>query len=116
MALFGYGFVHTNERPDEVYLILRRGLKLAQDSGNRQYESHFALGLSRLAVTQGEPIDALDFLTVAIRNHRVSWGLVRTSRTDRAGRDRIRFRRNPLRTRNSARNGRRGQSRPPCTR
>jgi tetratricopeptide (TPR) repeat protein len=69
MALFGYGFVHTNERPDEAYRTLRRGLKLAQDSGNRQYESHFALGLSRLAVTQGEPIDALDFLTVAIRNH-----------------------------------------------
>ena len=69
MALFGYGFVHTNERPDEAYRILRRGLKIAQDSGNRQYESHFALGLSRLALTQGDPIDALDFLTVAIRNH-----------------------------------------------
>ena len=69
MALFGYGFVHTNERPDEAYRILRRGLKIAQDSGNRQYESHFALGLSRLALTQGDPIDALDFLTMAIRNH-----------------------------------------------
>ena len=69
MALFGYGFVHTNERPDAAYRTLRRGLKIAQDSGNRQYESHFALGLSRLAVTQGDPIDALDFLTVAIRNH-----------------------------------------------
>jgi hypothetical protein len=69
MALFAYGFIHTEDDPAAAYQILHRGLKIAQSSGNRQYESHFALGLSRLAATQGDPMDAFGFLAVAIRNH-----------------------------------------------
>jgi len=52
-----------------AYDIFRRGLTIAQDSGNRQFESHFALFLSRLAIDHGDPVDAFDFLTLAIRNH-----------------------------------------------
>ncbi len=69
MALFAYGFIHTGDDPQTAYQILRRGLKIAQNSGNRQYESHVLLGLSRLAATQGDPVDAFDYLALAIHNH-----------------------------------------------
>jgi hypothetical protein len=45
-----------------------RGLAIAKESDNRFTESHFAVGLSRLAATHGDPLDAFEFLTVAIRN------------------------------------------------
>ena len=49
--------------------VLRQALDIAQDSGNRQLESHIAAGLAELATTQGDPLDAFEFFTLAIRNY-----------------------------------------------
>jgi len=63
-----HGFAHCDAAPRKAYEVLRRGLRIARESGNRQIETHLAVILARLAGTQGVPVDALDFLTVAIRN------------------------------------------------
>jgi len=68
-ALIPYGSACSEVDPAGAYDIFRRGLTIAQDSGNRQFESHFALFLSRLAIDHGDPVNAFDFLTLAIRNH-----------------------------------------------
>ena len=51
---------------------MRRGLAIAQDSGNRYDESHLANVLGRLEARYGDPLAALDYLTLAIRNYRDS--------------------------------------------
>ena len=68
-ALLAYGYAQTAADPAAAYETLRRGLTIAQDSGNRTYESHLAGILSRLAATYGDPRDAFDFLTLAIRHY-----------------------------------------------
>ena len=42
---------------------------IAQDSGNRYNETHLAASLSRLEAEYGDPLAALDYLTLAIRNY-----------------------------------------------
>lgn len=68
-ALLAYGYAKTAVDPAAAYEALRRGLAIAQDSGNRTYESHLAGILSRLAATHGDPTDVFDFLTLAIRHY-----------------------------------------------
>ena len=68
LALLSYSSAHRDVDPSSAYDSYRRGLALAQESGNRQHETHYAVGLSRLAITQGDPLDAFDFLTLSIRN------------------------------------------------
>jgi predicted ATPase len=46
---------------------LRRGLVIAQDSGNRYTESLLAVSLCRLEAVYGDPLAALDYITLAIR-------------------------------------------------
>ena len=46
----------------------RRGLVIAQDSGNRYAETLLAAVLSRLEAEHGDPLAALDYVTLAIRN------------------------------------------------
>ena len=41
---------------------------IAQDSGNRFNESHLAVTLARLEAEHGDPLAALEYLAVAIRN------------------------------------------------
>ena len=48
---------------------LRRGLVIAQDSGNRYTEISPGGPLSRLEAEHGDPLAALDYFTVAIRNY-----------------------------------------------
>jgi hypothetical protein len=67
--LFAYGMAHRDANPAAAYKAHRRGLKIAQDNGNRQIESHHAACLSRFANAQGDPGDILDYLTLAIRNY-----------------------------------------------
>ncbi|MFZ0906062.1 MAG: adenylate/guanylate cyclase domain-containing protein, partial [Mycobacterium sp.] len=54
---------------DPVALLdaLRRGLVIAQDSGNRYTESLLAVSLCRLEAVYGDPLAALDYITLAIR-------------------------------------------------
>ena len=66
-ALLVYGVAHRKADPVAAYDVHRRGLKIAQDSGNRQVEGYQAGNLARLAATYGEPKDALEYITLALR-------------------------------------------------
>jgi tetratricopeptide (TPR) repeat protein len=65
--LLAYGIANRYADPAAAYDAHRRGLQIAYDSGNRQIESFHAGNLSRLAVTLGKPLEALDYITLAIR-------------------------------------------------
>ncbi len=47
---------------------MRRGVVIAQDSGNRTFETYLASSLARLEAQHGDPLAALDYFLVAIRN------------------------------------------------
>jgi predicted ATPase len=66
-TLLAYGIAQRDTNPRDAYEAHRRGLKIAQDSGNRQLETFHAGNLSRLAAIHGEPVDALDYADLAIR-------------------------------------------------
>jgi predicted ATPase len=67
-ALLAYGFARRDGDPVAAYDVLRRGMTIAQGSGNRQVVSHIAVSLARLAVAHGDPTDAFDYLILALRN------------------------------------------------
>ncbi|MGO9383603.1 MAG: adenylate/guanylate cyclase domain-containing protein, partial [Mycobacterium sp.] len=67
-ALNTYGYAFGDADPVRALEALRRGLVIAQDSGNRFVESHVATGLSRLEPEHGDPLAALDHITLAIGN------------------------------------------------
>ena len=68
-ALFAYGTAFRYADPDRAPNALRRGLVIAQDSGNRYNESLLAASLSHLEAEYGDPLVALEYFTVAIRNY-----------------------------------------------
>ncbi|MCV7439147.1 adenylate/guanylate cyclase domain-containing protein [Mycobacterium seoulense] len=67
-ALYAYGFAFRDADPARALEALRRGLVIAQDSGSRAAESLLATVLSRLEADHGDPVAALDHITLAIRN------------------------------------------------
>ena len=67
-ALYAYGYAFGDADPVRALEALRRGLVIAQDSGNRLSESLLATVLSRLEAEHGDPLAALDHITLAIRN------------------------------------------------
>ena len=68
-ALVAYGFARRDVDPAAAYESFQRGLTIARDSRNRQIESHLAGNVSIVAESHGDPVDALDNLNFAIRNH-----------------------------------------------
>jgi tetratricopeptide (TPR) repeat protein len=66
-ALLAYGIANRDADPAAAYNAHRKGQKIAQDSGNRQIESYHAGNLSRVAAAQGEHVDALEYVTLALR-------------------------------------------------
>jgi predicted ATPase len=68
-ALHVHGRVFGDTDPAGAMAALRRGLTIAQDSGNRFNETHLAGQLSRVEARHGDPLVALDHLTLAIRNY-----------------------------------------------
>jgi hypothetical protein len=48
---------------------MRRGLVIAQDSGNHANETHLAALLARVEAEHGDPVAALDHVTLAIHNY-----------------------------------------------
>ena len=68
-AHIAYGYPRRGTDPIGADEGFRRGLAIAQASGNRQLESHLAGNLSFVAATQGDLLDALDHITRTIRNH-----------------------------------------------
>ena len=68
-ALFAYGVAFRDADPDRARDALRRGLVIAQDSGNRANESNLAAMLAGLEAQHGDPLAAFDYVTLAIRNY-----------------------------------------------
>jgi predicted ATPase/class 3 adenylate cyclase len=67
-ALNAYGGAFGDADPVRAVEALRRGLVIAQDSGNRLIESSQAIVLSGLEAEHGDPLAALDHITLVIRN------------------------------------------------
>jgi hypothetical protein len=67
-ALWAYGNAFRHADPVRARDTLRRGLVIAQDSGNRARESYLAASLARLEAEYGDPLAALDYFTLVIRN------------------------------------------------
>ncbi|OBB67519.1 adenylate/guanylate cyclase domain-containing protein [Mycobacterium sp. 852014-50255_SCH5639931] len=67
-GLYAYGFAFRDADPTRALEALRRGLVIAQDSGSRAAESLLSIVLSRLEAEHGDPLAALDHITLAIRN------------------------------------------------
>jgi predicted ATPase len=68
-ALYVYGYAFGDADPVPALEALRRGLVIAQDSGNRMVESLLATVLSPLEAEHGDSLAALDHITLAIRNY-----------------------------------------------
>ena len=68
-ALLAYGYAFRDADPVRALEALRRGLVIAQDSGNRFTESGLAGSLSRLEAKYGDPLAALECFNVAVRNY-----------------------------------------------
>ena len=68
-ALLAYGFACRDVDPSRALEDMRRGLVIAHDSGNRADESHLAASLCRLEAEYGDPLAALDYFALSIRNY-----------------------------------------------
>ena len=68
-ALLAYGLARHDADPIAASEVLRPGLTIAQENGNRFAESQLAGSLSRVTAAHGDPVEAFDYLTLAIRNH-----------------------------------------------
>jgi len=69
IALLAYGFAVRDTDPARALVALRRGLKVAQDSGNDFGTSQLATVLCRVESKHGDPLTALDYFRLAIHNH-----------------------------------------------
>ena len=67
-AMLAYGFACREAHPDRALDALRRGLVLAQESGNRYNESNIAMTICRQEAELGDLLAALDHVTLAMRN------------------------------------------------
>jgi hypothetical protein len=68
-ALLAYSIAFRDADPDHVREALRRGLIVTQASGNRGNESHIAGALARIEAKHGDPLAALEYITLGIRNY-----------------------------------------------
>jgi predicted ATPase/class 3 adenylate cyclase len=68
-VLLTYGIACGDVDPPGARDAMRRGLAIAQDSGNRYNETHLANILGRIEARHGDPLAALDYLALAIRNY-----------------------------------------------
>ena len=71
-----YGIVWSDADPLRAGDAVRRGLAIAQASGNRWTETHLANILGRLEALHGDPVAALEHITSAIRNYHDSGNTV----------------------------------------
>jgi len=68
-ALLASGLAFGDADPVRAQHALRRGLAIAQDSGNRANESHLAGALARLEGELGDPLAALEYFARTIHNY-----------------------------------------------
>jgi len=69
LALYAYGRAFRDADPTGARDAVRRGLVIARGSRNRFTESLLAGTVSRLEAEHGDPLAALDYITLAIRNY-----------------------------------------------
>jgi hypothetical protein len=69
LALMAEGFAYRELDPVRALGALRRGLVIAQDSGNHAGESNTAMTLGRAEAERGDPLAALEYTTLAIRHY-----------------------------------------------
>ena len=67
-ALLAYGVAFRDADPDRALDAVRRGLVIAQDSGNRTVQTHLAHSMAVLEANSGDLLAALEYFAVAIRN------------------------------------------------
>ena len=60
-ALMAYGFACKNAYPDRALEAMRRGLVIAQDSGNRTIEALLASSLAGIEAIFGDPLAAVEY-------------------------------------------------------
>lgn len=68
-ALLTYGMSHCDGDPHSAREAMRRGLGIAEASGNRSTETALANTLGRLEAKYGDPLDAVEYLVRAIRSY-----------------------------------------------
>jgi predicted ATPase len=68
LVLSIHGHAFRDSDPAAARDAQRRGLVIARDSGNRYTELLLAVGLSGLEAAHGDPLAALDYVTLVIRN------------------------------------------------
>ena len=66
-TLDAYGYAFRDADPVRALEALRRGLVIAQDSGNQYAESLLAGTVCRVEAEHGDPLAALDYATLTIR-------------------------------------------------
>ena len=81
LALLACGYAFRDVDPARALAALRRGLLVAQENGLRTYETHLAASLARIETIRGDPLAALDYLTLAIRNYQDSGNIVQVQGT-----------------------------------
>jgi predicted ATPase len=67
-ALFAFPYAFREADPGRALDAARRGLLIAQESGNRLNETQLAITLGRLEAEHGDTASAFDHLSLAIRN------------------------------------------------
>jgi predicted ATPase/class 3 adenylate cyclase len=68
-AMMAYGVALAEGDPAGALEVFRRGLNIAHESGNRATETHLITTISRVTAYYGEPIEALEQLTTAMRHY-----------------------------------------------
>jgi hypothetical protein len=68
-ALLAYGMAFREADPVHALDVLRRGVVIAHDSGNRFNESTLVLTVASLEAEHGHTATALDHLTLALRSY-----------------------------------------------
>jgi hypothetical protein len=76
-ALLNYGIACCDAELVRARNAMRRGLRIAQESGNRYNITHLANVLGRLEARHGDPLAALEYLTLAVRNYHDSGNVPR---------------------------------------
>ena len=69
LALTSYSWAYRDVDPVVAYEVSRRAMEIARASGNRYVETTTLLGLSQLAVSHGDPIEAIDLLVQATHTY-----------------------------------------------
>ncbi|WP_353651822.1 adenylate/guanylate cyclase domain-containing protein [Mycobacterium sp. E136] len=68
-ALLSTAWAYRDADPLRALYTARRGLVTTRETGNRFNESHMAAILASLEVDHGDPLAALDHITLALRNY-----------------------------------------------